>query len=99
MSGSGYSENITTAVNSTQWRTYIGPVVVKLIGTVFGGGTVILEEKGEDGLPQIVENGAWTTATHTVFDYVPAASNQLRLTVTGLSGAPLIPTTIQGKYL
>lgn len=91
----GYKETLTETGN-TKWRTFVGPVVVKIKGNL-GGGAVQLQERDPDGIVEDVENGALAVGSDTVFDYSPGAHTDLRLALTGAAGADA-RLTIQADY-
>ena len=97
MASSGYTETLA-ADGATTWQAFVGPVVLKLTGASFGGGSAQLQERNTEGATVDVAGGLFTVATHTVFDYPPDSVTELRVDLTG-SSTPTLPVTLQGKRL
>ena len=97
MGSDGYTETLS-ADGQTAWQTFIGPIVLKLTGASFGGGTAKLQERNTEGDPVDVALGSFVAATHKVFDYPEGSVNELRVDLAG-SAAPDLPITIQGRQL
>jgi hypothetical protein len=95
MASNGYTETLV-ADNQTTWQSFVGPIVLKLTGTSFGGGTAKLQERDIQGSTVDVASGSFTAATHTIVDYPAGSINELRVDLSG-STAPSLPVTIQGK--
>ena len=97
MASDGYTETLA-ADGQTAWQTFVGPVVLKMTGTSFGGGTAKLQERNTEAATVDVANGSFTAATHQVCDYPPGSINELRVDLSGAT-TPSLPITIQGQML
>lgn len=92
MASAGYKETLT-ADGQTEWKKYIGPVVLIVTGTI-GGGTVKLQQKDVDDVVVDIPGGSFTDVTSTIFDFPVEASNELRVDLSG-STTPDLGVTIQ----
>lgn len=96
MAGTGNRQTLT-ANGTTTNKTFQGPVVLSISGG-FGGGTATLQRIDPSGAAVSVSNGAFTSATDTIFDFPIGASNDLQVVVTG-STTPTFVIWIQGEQL
>lgn len=92
MASAGYKQTLT-ADDQTEWRKYIGPVVLTITGT-FGGGTAKLQFKDVDDVVVDVPGASFTAVTATLYDYSVFRSNELRVDLSG-STSPDLGITIQ----
>ncbi len=96
MSGQGNKQTLT-ADDTTDERSFIGPIRLSLTGT-FGGGTAKLQSKDPKGVVVDVANGSFTAATDTLFDFPVQSVNDLKVNLSG-STTPVLAVWIQGKQV
>ncbi len=83
-----------SADGSTNFVRVVGPVHLSLTGT-FGSGTATFEALDPGGNAVAIANGAFTAITDTLFDFPPAAINDVRITIAS-SSSPSLVIWVQG---